>query len=200
MGSIALWIASGSWAFLELGRAALLLGASSWLWVGLAGLGGWLLSDALSGGIHYLADNFGDPDFPILGPALIAPFREHHEQPLAIVSHDLPERSGTLCFSAFLLAGWVGPFLAGRVGDPIGVGLSALALSTACWIALTGEIHAWAHGLKPPEWARLLYGAGLVLGPQKHAVHHEAGHSSHYFITSGFWNRFDRTSQQAPRR
>jgi plasmanylethanolamine desaturase len=189
MGAIGLWMASASWSAAELGRAALSLGPSSWLVLGLSGVLGWLLADALSGAVHYFADNFGQAHWPLLGPALIASFREHHDAPRAITSHDLVERSGMLCFAGFLLAGWVGPFLHGSLSTPLRVGLSAVALSTAVWIALSGEIHAWAHGLPTPAWGRFLQRLGLVLVPKQHSLHHVGNHASHYCITSGFWDR-----------
>jgi len=39
---------------------------------------GYLAADFLSGFAHFLADNFGSYDTPIIGPNFIQPFREHH--------------------------------------------------------------------------------------------------------------------------
>src|SRR5215208_153170 len=39
----------------------------------------YLAADFLSGLVHFLADNFGSYDTPIIGPNFIEPFREHHD-------------------------------------------------------------------------------------------------------------------------
>jgi hypothetical protein len=39
----------------------------------------YLAADFLSGFVHFLANNFGSYDTPIIGPNFIEPFREHHD-------------------------------------------------------------------------------------------------------------------------
>src|SRR5215210_3516098 len=48
----------------------------------------YLAADFLSGFVHFLADNFGSYQTPILGPNFIEPFREHHIDPKGIVGND----------------------------------------------------------------------------------------------------------------
>ena len=38
----------------------------------------YLIADLVSGFVHFLADNFGSADMPIVGPNFIGPFRDHH--------------------------------------------------------------------------------------------------------------------------
>ena len=45
-------------------------------------------ADAISGLVHWGCDHYFAEDTPLLGPALIAPFREHHRDPLAITRRD----------------------------------------------------------------------------------------------------------------
>ena len=48
----------------------------------------YLAADLLSGFVHFLADNFGSADTPILGPNFIGPFRDHHvDVELAFARH-----------------------------------------------------------------------------------------------------------------
>ena len=69
----------------------------------------YLAADFLSGFVHFLADNFGSYDTPILGPNFIQPFREHHVDPKRIVGHDFVDANGnnSLASLPFMLAVWV---------------------------------------------------------------------------------------------
>jgi hypothetical protein len=51
-------------------------------------------ADLISGFVHFLADNFGSADTPIIGPGFIDAFREHHIDPQGIVGHDFIDTSG----------------------------------------------------------------------------------------------------------
>src|SRR5215204_2357802 len=54
----------------------------------------YLAADFLSGFVHFLADNFGSYDTPIIGPNFIEPFREHHIDPKGIVGNDFVDANG----------------------------------------------------------------------------------------------------------
>jgi hypothetical protein len=152
----------------------------------------WLLSDLLSGLIHFAGDRIGHSAWPILGPGFIAPFREHHSFPDAILSHGLCERIGSHAIGTI-------PFLAGAlvVGDasaPVSVtglhvGVAFFLVSLSFWVVLTGQIHVWAHQRVVPVWVRRAQRIGILLSPEQHACHHTGAHRSHYCITSGFWDR-----------
>lgn len=100
--------------------AFVLIQALGWLellrisegWVGplllVAGMGiGWLLSDASSGVLHFLADNYGHESWPFVGGAFIRPFREHHRDPLAILRHGFLERNGNNALISLVAFVWV---------------------------------------------------------------------------------------------
>lgn len=58
------------------------------------------LADLLSGIVHFLADNFGSPDTPLLGKAFVMPFRDHHVDPKGILSHPFMIANGNNCLVA----------------------------------------------------------------------------------------------------
>jgi len=65
---------------------------------------GFVAADFLSGFIHWLADTWGTPEWPIIGRALIRPFREHHVDQKEITRHDFVETNGNNCFISLPVA------------------------------------------------------------------------------------------------
>lgn len=147
---------------------------------------GLVWADIGSGFIHWLADNWGHPDMPIIGQAIIRSFRHHHVAPKDMTTHDFIELNGI-------------PSLFGQI--PMAVGFACTELSPtmavfggvvgftagAC-VMLTNQTHKWAHEDHPPAIARVLQALGLALRPTVHAVHHAAPYDRYYCITNGWTN------------
>lgn len=147
-----------------------------------------LAADFFSGLVHWAADNWGDPKWPILGPGFIQPFRNHHVDPTDISRHDFVELNGNNCIVSlpvFFLGGW-----ASDVMEPeTGLFTSVFAVGVALWVFGTNQFHAWAHSVSPPRLVRLLQRTGIILSPKHHDVHHVAPHAENYCITNGWMNR-----------
>lgn len=90
------------------------------IYVGMANFGyGWLLpvvaavaylaADLLSGVVHFLADNFGSAETPVIGPNFIGAFREHHVDPKGITTHDFIDTNGnnSLASLPFMGMAWI---------------------------------------------------------------------------------------------
>jgi len=154
---------------------------------------GHLSSDFMSGLLHWLADTYGTPSTPLLGPKFVTPFREHHSDPLAITQHDFLEANGDSCglaLTALIPAHlWLPIEQAGWAAS-----LALYLLVLAVGALFTSVVHGWAHRADPPRIARLLQRAGLVLTPEHHELHHVAPHDGRYCITTGWLNPLlDRT-------
>lgn len=157
-----------------------------WLVVPIA-LAGYIAADFASGFVHWLADTYGSPSTPLLGPKLVTPFREHHDDPGAICRHDFLEANGDNCMiSQFVLL----PTYAFVPAEDGGwaTALSLFVLALALGVLLTSIVHGWAHHHDPPRIARWLQKANLVLSAERHALHHRSPHASHYCITTGWLN------------
>src|SRR5437764_5017775 len=63
---------------------------------------GFVLADFVSGFVHWAADTWGTPEWPIIGKALIRPFREHHVDQKEITRHDFIETNGNNCAISIL--------------------------------------------------------------------------------------------------
>ena len=162
-------------------------GVSGWLWAISAVMLGLLCADFVSGFVHWLADTFGSVKMPLIGPAYIAPFREHHHDPLEITRHDFIEVNGNNCVVILLFL----PFVANVQG--------LVSLQTAAWlelwtvaftiaIFLTNQVHSWAHADSVPKPVELLQRARIILNAADHDRHHTAPHDTYYCIAFGWLN------------
>jgi ubiquitin-conjugating enzyme E2 variant len=145
---------------------------------------GLLAADFTSGFVHWLADTWGTPDWPIIGKALIRPFREHHVDQKEITRHDFVETNGNNCFISL-------PAAAGAALLPDGTAwyfIAAVTFSMCLAILGTNQFHKWSHMDAPPSYARMLQRANLILPPEHHAVHHTAPYTKYYCITVGWMN------------
>jgi plasmanylethanolamine desaturase len=158
---------------------------AAWATVASAIVLGYLLSDLVSGFVHWLADRFGSPETPIFGANFVRPFREHHEDPLVITRHDFIETNGNNCIVSLpvLVLALLLPLPDGSYWRLFGVGL---ALSLSLFAFATNQIHKWAHMEQVPAVVRVLQQAHLILSPQHHDLHHSAPFETHYCITTGW--------------
>src|SRR5436190_4879361 len=145
---------------------------------------GFVAADFLSGFVHWTADTWGTPEWPIIGKALIRPFREHHVDQKEITRHDFVETNGNNCFISLPTA-----ILAALLPDgTVWFFIAAMTFSLCLAIFGTNQFHKWAHMDSPPRFVRILQEASLILPPDHHAVHHAAPYAKYYCITVGWLN------------
>jgi ubiquitin-conjugating enzyme E2 variant len=144
---------------------------------------GYLLADLLTGFVHWFCDTFFAETTPVLGPGLIAPFREHHRDPLLMTRHGFLELTGS-SFRAMapLLAAFVG------FGQELPIPVLAFAFALTTGAVATNLLHRWAHDPAPPPFARALHRLGLVLTPERHERHHAPPYAAGYCVTTGWMN------------
>ena len=158
----------------------------AWLLPAIAVLA-YLAADLASGFVHFLADNFGSEETPILGPNFIGPFRDHHVDPGGITRNDFVDNNGNNCLASIPLMFLV--WLLIPIGTTAwGYLFGAFFLMVCLAVFLTNQFHKWAHMDTPPGWVSCLQGWGLVLSKEHHDVHHESPYDTYYCITVGFWN------------
>ena len=140
----------------------------------------WAATDAASGAFHFLVDNYGGPDTPVVG-TMVREFQEHHVHPW-----DLEEVS---VWSNCAHAGRVlGPaLLAVAAADPhYLVQAAALSVATAGYFAQAS--HRWAHmAERAPAPVKVLQDLGVLQGTKSHDAHH-AQPVGAYCIVNGMAN------------
>jgi hypothetical protein len=146
---------------------------------------GFVAADGISGVVHWLADTWGQADWPIVGPVIIRSFREHHADPDAIVRHGFIETNGASSLGALLL---VASAAALPPEGTVPMLARAVVFSLSSALAATNQIHKWAHAATAPRAVAWLQRRGCILSPTHHAVHHTPPFDRHYCITTGWLN------------
>jgi plasmanylethanolamine desaturase len=151
-----------------------------------AALLGAVAADLASGVVHWACDTFFAEDTPVIGRALIFPFREHHRDPLALTRRTfLRLSSSNFLGSTGVLA------LVWCLGTSIGVAASPLfdvwATTLTGSLAVTNQIHKWAHSPRVPRPIAWLQAGRLILTPSGHHRHHATGVGA-FCITTGWLN------------
>ncbi len=150
-------------------------------------LGALVASDFASGFVHWLADTYATSETPFVGPKFVAPFREHHRDPLAITRHGFVEANGDNCGITLLVLVPTHVFIPAAHGGGATI-MALFVVLLASFTVVTSMAHGWAHAPEPPRFAQILQRVGLLLSPEHHAGHHEAPHRDRYCITTGWLN------------
>lgn len=132
-------------------------------WLALPGaLLGLVFGDFVTGLVHWAADTYCGEETPLIGRSLVKPFRDHHVRPLEICEHDIVETLGNTCILA----------------TPLMI----------TFIALMMYSNPSTQQDAPPQLARILQRAGIILRPEHHSAHHTAPFKRSYSITNGWLN------------
>jgi ubiquitin-conjugating enzyme E2 variant len=135
----------------------------------------WLAADFASGLFHWIEDRYGDPQWPVLGPHVVAPNILHHEDPMAFTRGNYWTRNWTAIVPAAALAA------------------AAAACGLWWWAAVaavlsqSNEIHSWAHQRcsRPIRGLQLL---GILQSPEQHAAHHRQPFDRNYCVMTDLLN------------
>ena len=147
----------------------------------------YLAADFISGFVHFLADNFGSSEMPIIGPGFISGFRDHHVAPKGITRHDFVDTNGnnSLVSLPFMLLAWLVVPIETTVGGYL---FGGFFLLVSLAVFLTNQFHKWAHMEDTPSFAVWLQRLGLILSEEHHDIHHASPYDTYYCITVGVWN------------
>jgi hypothetical protein len=144
-------------------------------------------ADLFTGFMHFFADNFCSDNTPILGPAFVRRFREHHFDQTAICRLSFRELNGGLVLVSLPI------FVPIALWNDESASHAAMGLTLFAWSFLffgttTNQVHRWAHERDAPRLAIWLASHHLILNRKHHAYHHAAPHDSHFCITHGWLN------------
>jgi hypothetical protein len=140
----------------------------------------WLVTDFISGFVHWLEDSYGHPHMPVIGRYITKPDLLHHYQPRRFVANSWFSSSDLLLIlcSASLLAA----LALGRLGPMVVLG-AVLGVNA-------NQIHKWCHRTPRENGAVIvaLQRLHLVQSPQQHRRHHLEKKDAAYCVLTGFLN------------
>jgi plasmanylethanolamine desaturase len=139
------------------------------------------VADLASGVVHFLLDNFGSPDTPVIGQKFVKPFRDHHTDPMAMTHGDFIAVNADNVFVCLPVL--IPVFFLLDVGKHPFVGVFLVALVSG--VIMTNQLHKWAHMPTVPRLVAAAQRSGVVLSKEHHSLHHSGGYDSNYCITWG---------------
>ncbi len=159
----------------------------AWWMIPAAFVLGVLCADFATGAVHWFCDQFFNETTPLLGPALIRPFREHHVDPQGMVRHGLLELHGNSAIPVIAVLG-AANLSESSPASPGGVALQLWLFFLCASSMATNQFHRWAHAPSVPGPVRWLQRHGVILSPERHALHHGGRFDRSYCMTSGWMN------------
>jgi hypothetical protein len=144
-------------------------------------LAAYAVADLASGVVHYLLDNFGSPETPVIGQKFVKPFRDHHVDPMAMTQGDFIAVNADnvfVCLPVIIPAFF---FLDTEAHAYTGVFIIGLVAG----VIMTNQLHKWAHMPSVPRLVAAAQRSGVVLSKEHHSVHHSGMYDRNYCITWG---------------
>ena len=144
-------------------------------------LAAYAVADLASGIVHFLLDNFGSPETPLIGQKFVKPFRDHHVDPMAMTQGDFIAVNADnvfVCLPVIIPAFF---FLDTGAHPYAGVFIVGLVAG----VIMTNQLHKWAHMPTVPRLVAAAQRNGVVLSKEHHSVHHSGAYDSNYCITWG---------------
>jgi phosphotransferase system glucose/maltose/N-acetylglucosamine-specific IIC component len=144
-------------------------------------LAAYAVADLASGIVHFLLDNFGSPETPVIGQKFVKPFRDHHVDPMEMTRGDFIAVNADnvfVCLPVIIPAFF---FLETSAHPYAGVFIVGLVAG----VIMTNQLHKWAHMPTVPRLVAAAQRSGAVLSKEHHSVHHSGSYDRNYCITWG---------------
>ena len=144
-------------------------------------LAAYAVADLASGIVHFLLDNFGSPDTPVIGQKFVKPFRDHHVDPMAMTQGDFIAVNADNVFICLPVI--VPAFYFLDTSQHLYAGVFIIGLVAG--VIMTNQLHKWAHMPTVPRLVAAAQRHGVVLSKEHHSVHHSGAYDRNYCITWG---------------
>jgi plasmanylethanolamine desaturase len=139
-----------------------------------------LIADFITGTIHFLLDQYGTPDTPIIGKYVIDRNARHHQDPRQIVQNTYLKLTWT---------SWLLGSIVMATSFYFGV-LSWEIIFTMVYGANANIIHKWTHQTQKEngKFVNFLQNIKIVQSRKHHGWHHRAPFDANYCILTDWLN------------
>jgi len=139
-----------------------------------------LISDLLTGTLHWLEDAYGNPDSKWLGKSVVIPNIEHHQYPRKFLKSTFFDRVKISLIMAIVIAGFLMFF------DLLSWEVSLMIL----YSSMANEIHAMAHRTDKEngKFVCFLQKIGLIQSRKMHGIHHSSPYNVNYCVMTNYLN------------
>jgi ubiquitin-conjugating enzyme E2 variant len=139
-----------------------------------------LLTDLLTGSVHWWEDAYGNPKWKILGKSVVIPNLEHHQYPRKFLKTSMWPRIRLSLFAAFGL---------GVIAYFLGILIWEVAF-VLLYASLANEIHAIAHRTDKENGKLICWiqKTGLIQSRRMHGHHHTSPYDINYCVMTNYLN------------
>jgi hypothetical protein len=139
---------------------------------------GWLIADLIGGLFHWWEDRVGRETTPFFGPAVVVWNRIHHRNPSASLQGGFWYRNRDPIIAAIVVAvAWYFAF-----------GLSLVWFSVTLGLAVSTQVHYFAHHPTDNRVIRVLQDIGIFQHPKHHSRHHSRKQDTRYCVLTNYIN------------
>jgi hypothetical protein len=139
-----------------------------------------IITDLLTGTVHWWEDTYGNPDWKFFGNSIVKPNIEHHKKPRRFLKDTLRQR---IQLSALIAIG------IGTVIFFLGF-LNWQIIFCLVYASFANEIHAITHRTNKENGKLicLIQKTGLIQSRKMHGYHHSAPFDVNYCILTNYLN------------
>ncbi len=151
-----------------------------------------LLTDFLTGMVHWWEDVYGNENWMFLVESVVKPNNQHHNDPDAFLKHSFIERIRFSVFVSIIL--FIICYLIGFLNWQV--------IFVLCYGSLANQLHYYSHLSRPFILIRCLQLFGLVQHKSEHDLHHTFPYKENYCVMTdyvnlileplNFWRRLER--------
>ena len=139
-----------------------------------------IITDLLTGSVHWWEDTYGNPDWIFFGNTIVKPNIEHHKKPRGFLKDSLFQRVKLSALIAICIGTVI--FLLGFLNWQI--------MFCLIYASFANEIHAITHRTNKEngKLINLIQKTGLIQSRKMHGYHHSAPYDINYCVLTNYVN------------
>jgi ubiquitin-conjugating enzyme E2 variant len=141
-----------------------------------------LITDLLTGIVHWWEDAYGNPDWKYLGKFIVIPNIEHHKNPRSFLKSNFLSRNNVGICTAIIIGSFFYLFIFKESVWQLNFFL--------IYGSLSNEVHAISHRSKRQNGKLIsfLQKIGIIQTQKMHSIHHTSPYDVNYCVLTNYLN------------